>query len=351
MTEEHEGEGLSPEERLSWLRDHGIEVVTPEERKAGQITRALRDTSIVDNHDVAISYILIPADTSKPMEERNFPIGEQGLVLEDYLKPHFVTGGKGVDLDLLEQNAAQTLASSIGDRENPLTVTRESLAQVAQQASIETFDLVHATEANNHEAVKIYLDEVGMLKRLPLNSRATKLAEKAGYNPPPQFYGDVFLARVYETGRNGSIHRRPLPLALSEVSLDSPWLRDAAMHNLEYQAQMDRITGRTSQNIQQPAIAGTEGPKDEGCYSWTQTEEELEVKVELPLETNSKSIKVNFRANELQITCMDISLTLGLFERVDVDGCTWTLESNGTSKSLVATMEKQEPAYWPRIID
>lgn len=35
-----------------------------------------------------------------------------------------------------------------------------------------------------------------MLKRLPLNKRASDYALRAGFNPPPQFYGDVFMGRV-----------------------------------------------------------------------------------------------------------------------------------------------------------
>jgi hypothetical protein len=46
------------------------------------------------------------------------------------------------------------------------------------------------------QGVNIYLDEAGMLKKLPLNARASELALKCGFNPPPTFYGDVYVGRV-----------------------------------------------------------------------------------------------------------------------------------------------------------
>jgi hypothetical protein len=44
-------------------------------------------------------------------------------------------------------------------------------------------------------------------------------------------------------------------------------------------------------------------------------------------------------------------LTLQLFERVDPDGCMWTLDRKGDSLKVVVTLEKVEQALWPRIKD
>jgi hypothetical protein len=42
-------------------------------------------------------------------------------------------------------------------------------------------------------------------------------------------------------------------------------------------------------------------------------------------------------------------LSIDLFERVDVDGCTWTMDKDKSSKKLVLTLEKAEEAMWPRL--
>jgi hypothetical protein len=66
---------------------------------------------------------------------------------------------------------------------------------VAAQGSVETFCLVHPADTNNYIGVYIYLDELGLLKKLQVNDRATAIAAACGYTPPPIFYGDVFWGR------------------------------------------------------------------------------------------------------------------------------------------------------------
>jgi len=190
---------------------------------------------------------------------------------------------------------------------------------------------------------------VGMLKRLPLNKRASDYAAQAGFNPPPQFYGDVFMGRIQQKPalKNLSFCLGP------DTAPDAPWLQAATAQNLEYQMEMNRITGRN--DTQQPAISGSDGNAvaEEG-YSWTQTEEELEVVVPVAGDAASKEVSVKFRPQQLDVSFRkEILVSLPLFERVDVDSCTWTLEKGDseTSKRLVVTMEKAEQAFWPRIRD
>lgn len=186
-----------------------------------------------------------------------------------------------------------------------------------------------------------------MLKRLPLNKRASDFAARAGFNPAPTFYGDVFLGRVQQ---------KP---ALKNVSFflgadtapDAPWLKAAVTENLEYQLEMNKITGR--KDVVQAGVAGSDGQtKEEDGYSWTQTEQELEVVVLLPADATSKQVTVKFHPHKLEVMHQkEPKVNLPLFERVDVDACTWTIESSGSEKKLVVTMEKLEEAYWPRIRD
>ena len=71
-----------------------------------------------------------------------------------------------------------------------------SLEGAASGGGVETFPLVRPLPTNGHEGVFAYLDEVGLLKRLPLNRRASSLAARCGYLPAPNFYGDVFVGRT-----------------------------------------------------------------------------------------------------------------------------------------------------------
>jgi hypothetical protein len=346
----------------------------------------------VDNDKNNIAFVLVPADTSRPLEQRSVPRPPTGWspggdYLVEYLKTAFQSGGDNVDISLLQQSATTTLATSsvaaVGGNDTNTTstsVSSEALRQVAMQGNVETFCLVHAVPSNNFTAIHIYLDEAGMLKRLPLNTRATDwFAKRAGYNdPPPQFFGDIFLGRVVQ--RKSIQTGRPLVVNESfvlgrDTALDAPWLQAAATDNLAYQLEMNKITGRTgNQQQQQPKVAGQDGVakvEANGLFSWTQTEQEIELLIPIiPTTTGTsssdtatdaatfktKDIQVKFRPQNIQVKVFNKELVaLKLFEHVDPDACTWTLDrsskNNMDTVTLLVTMEKAEAAFWPRIMD
>lgn len=111
---------------------------------------------------------------------------------------------------------------------------------------------------------------------------------------------------------------------------------------------MNKFTGRS--DLQQ-AVDGTDGiAKSEEGYSWTQTEDELEVVVPLPKDATSKDVHVKYLPKSIEVKCQKEPLiSLSLFARVDPDGCTWTLDRDGDESKLVITMEKADPTSWPRI--
>jgi CS domain len=194
-----------------------------------------------------------------------------------------------------------------------------------------------------------------MLKRLPLNKRASDLAARAGFNPAPVFYGDVFLGRIQQRPQ---LQNRSFVLGVDTDFNTAAWLRTAVNDNLHYQQQINAATGQ--KDVVQAGVAGSDGQvQQEDGYSWTQTEGEIEVVVPLPADATSKQVKVAFRPLVLEVLYLaEPHVNLPLFERVDVDACTWTLDrsDNGgdnadNATKLVITMEKVEEAFWPRIRD
>lgn len=306
---------------------------------------------------VEITCVEIPHDVSKPLREVTFSIPVQSLetkgdVVMERLKPFF--GGSlsnsdsnsKVDLSLFHKQAAQHLVSSTTTG----TVSEAALEKVAQQGSVESFSLVHPTPSNKFTGINVYLDEIGMLKRLPLNSRASEYAAKAGFNPPPQFYGNVYLGRVQSSPK---VRCMPFQLGIDTHIDTAEWLKKATMGNLEYQTAMNNITGR--QNETQANVDGTDGVSKQekgGLYAWTQTDEEVEIVVPLPKDATAKEINVKYLSKSVQIKFRKESLLrLDLFARVDPDGCMWTLDKVNTKKerNLVVTLEKGEATSWPRI--
>lgn len=317
----------------------------------------------MDGSEDVITFVKIPADTSKPLEELSFPVSanQTGDALAEHLKSLFGSNAKNIDMTLFQKQAATQLSST------DATVSPEALAQLAQEGNVETFTLVHALPSNHFTGINIYLDEVGMLKRLPLNTRAGSYAARAGFNPEPQFYGDVYMGRIKVQYAMHSIHTltccwiwltiyaKTKP-ALTNVSFslgkdtspEAPWLQKATVENLEYQKQLNEFTGRSEL---QKAVDGTDGVvKAETGYEWTQTDEELEVVMPLPKGVTSKDVDVKYLPKSLEVKCKKEPLVvLPLFARVDPDGCTWTLDRDGDEMKLVITMEKSDPVTWPRI--
>jgi CS domain len=340
---ENSQDEMSPEERLQWLRDRGVLIETSEERRINEVTKIMKESD--EKETEIIYFVYMSHDTSKPLKEMvfNCPIRVDGIdYLMDHLKPVFKAIGreKIVDLDLMRKYSSQTLSSS--DARMP---SEDTLLKISSECTVEKFALVHATKSNNHTGVNIYLDEAGMLKRLPLNKRASDWCTRAGYNPPPQFYGDVFIGRVKT---RPYIQNVSLQIS-NDTSPDAAWLKQATSDNLEYQLEMNRLTGREDL---QAAIVGTDGKEgNEDGYTWTQTDEELEIIIPAPSHTiATKEVKIKFLPQSITVKCNNYGiLNLELFEHIDPEGCTWTLDKKGTNVKIVITMEKIERALWPRI--
>lgn len=146
-----------------------------------------------------------------------------------------------------------------------------------------------------------------------------------------------------------------------DTSPDAEWIKTATIENLEHQVQLNKITGQSDRL--QPSADGENGiAKSEqgGLYSWTQTEEEIEIIVPLgkgsdgkslsPSEIKTAGIKVKYFPRKVTVSfkAKEI-LCLSLYDCIDPDGCTWTLDSSNDESSLVITCEKSDGMSWPRI--
>lgn len=346
---------MSLDERMDWLRERGVLVETAEERKRKQVVAAMNQANVLQSNE-PVYYVLIPSDTSKPLQQLSFhPIKNVGGdQLIDHVQPEFSKkDDELIDIELLRQQQSQTtLAAAMGDGDGTLpSVSDSTIRKVSEQANVETFTVVHPTPQNNYTSVVMYLDEIGMMKHLPLNTRASDYCYRAGFNPAPIFYGNVYIGRIQQRPK---LHNISFVLG-PDTSFDAPWLQSAVSSNLRYQQELNKITGQG--DVRQASVAGSDGNvQNEDGFQWTQTEQEIELQVLLPNEALSKHVSVKFHPQTLTVLYQkDPKLSLSLFERIDCDACTWTLESTsadtGPGKKLTITMEKLEEAYWPRIRD
>jgi len=319
----------TPEEQaesLQWLRDHGIEVETPEDRdKARDLANSMSTLSASDPNTRTFTYVFIPSDVNVPMCEKTAVVysdkrgkGDQLLML---LKPFFSNGT--VDGDALKRVAEST---HLGNEESGNVLKKVTPASIASSGgSVETFRLA--------DGISLYLDAVGALKSLPANSRAVNLAKQCGYGDVPLF-GDMYIGRKNNEQLNEDFH-------LKETDPSNKWLKDAVQQNLERQQVESQFRGggMTSEEL------NNKGGEGDG-YTWKQTPEDVEISVPLPTGTRGKQCKVKFSTRALKIDIVNgASLKFEtLYGKIRVDDCVWTIEDG----VLVCTMEKAKAKeVWP----
>lgn len=390
---------MLPAERENWLRERGVLIETASDRrKASNLSSSNKDpgeggqrpTSIVeqvlrlsidnvDNNDndggvdgiiKDIKFVYIPHDDTKPISTLVLPrrlVGALGPaatgdMIPTYVKSYFADG-KSLDVQLFEEHAKnQNLVGSGQLPESFGSTSATALADVTMGGNVETFPLVRPSSTNRHEGVYIYLDEVGLLKKLPNNKRASQLAYRCGYHPAPNFYGDIFVGRA----KSSVTHQLCNVDITAEDVIDTTkeWMVRAPQENVAWQQMVNKVTGREGQI--QPDHAGTEGKAvqveatdDENggtcSYSWMQNEEEIEITISrrdpvyFAKDVDKKSIKVVFQSQQIMVKCNGaLIFDHKLYSRLDVDGCTWTMDKN----SLIITLQKaSEGETWPRLVE
>ena len=156
--EDDSSAGQTSEERIQWLRDHGVTVEIPESRKqqpsaAAAAEPEAADADAPDEETIKFKYCLIPLDEAQPYTEleAEVPASAAGDQMLKWLKPLFADGGS-ISADILAKQYAGTAGGG---------VSAAALSSVAAGGSCEAFPLVRASETNGNCGVNVYLDEVG----------------------------------------------------------------------------------------------------------------------------------------------------------------------------------------------
>jgi len=303
---EEKDDDMTMEERVNWLKSRGIQIETSEDRKAAAAATKHDGEGECDT----IRYVHIPHEP-KALSERTVHRSKSkrhtaGDLLLTHLKPAFHSSDDTTDLSLLKSSPL------VGSSAGPSTVSPSTLQSVAEQEGhVEQFRLVNAVPSNKFTGVNLYIDEIGLLKRLPLNQRAMELAQRCGYDPPPLLYGDVFVGRVQYQPTIGNVD-----VKVEEV-MGGEWVERAAVQNLEYQAGTMGVSDE-----RQAVVDGMDGTEQEAeGYSWTQTNDEIKIRVpHYPPLSNNRDISSRDESSRRRAGCRwSWSCTHG----VDTDGGTW----------------------------
>jgi hypothetical protein len=280
----------SPEERLAWLRARGVTVETVEDRKLAKEGK-LDPNWGQGQKEITFKYVKIPWDETQPYEE----IETKGYVAQDcmltLMKPVFAGG------NIDSQTAKKTALAQMG--QSVQTAGLDHLGEAAQGGTVETFALVRPAKTNSQQGVYIYLDEVGMLKQLPKNPRASSLAATCGFNGA-DFFGDVYVGRV---------QCQPSPMynidfTVKDLDSSAAWMKRAAAENYDYGLGMAELRDKMGDQL----VGGGQPAEDEGTikegdgYTWSQGEEDVEIMVDGGEGIKSSQVKAVFKPASLKLT-------------------------------------------------
>ena len=146
------------EEKEAWLRAHGVEIETPEERRqkaeeAARLQKLQEQASDGDDDSGngitrRFKYVRIPADETEPFEqlEAIVAVDAAGDILPDILQPRF-KGGGNID----ERKAREQAVRQLGAK--GMDLSADALANAAGAGSTETFALVRPSSTNGHRGV------------------------------------------------------------------------------------------------------------------------------------------------------------------------------------------------------
>jgi len=185
-----------------------------------------------------------------------------------------------------------------------------------------------------------YSDDKARAKELALNVRATALARGCGHGEA-EIYGDAFVSR-YHDDEIADIWER-VDIKTKECEQSALWTKmggggsgkggGSSLSSLMSKQQQATMGAQAGNN------GGTGKEITESGYSWTQTSEEVEIKIPLPSGTNSKQIKIKFGSRKIKVDVAGKSVVEGdLGGAVILDDCTYTIE-NGV---LLVVLGKQE---------
>jgi hypothetical protein len=192
--------------------------------------------------------------------------------------------------------------------------------------------------------------------KLAFNPRATALMQACGHAAPavegkkPGIYGDAFVGRCYDNEESDEWQR--VNLEVSEVldPLTAEWCviartqggggGSAAAAAASLSGVMTQAMGSSSQS---------------NNVTWSQTDDDVELKFQVAAGTKAKYVKVNFAMNSLKVTVAGQTLIRGMTGgTVAVDDSTFTIQDaqDGDGRELCVILSKLTPGtIWPHAVD
>ena len=341
------------------------------------------------------TYVFIPANDSEAIEARTGD--KSGGLSDDCLSKEakqyfFQNSDKGARAAALEnatpeqrkllarqlREEVKAQASQSPYANQMLTLDDDALIGIMQtnqtSASCEITALTVPTAINNHRAVSMYSDDNARTQNLPYNRRATELLVACGHNisaspspsrvaigaaPPGGILGDCFVGRCHDD-EMADIWER-VDFTVEDANPRAEWCEQARKHGGGgggggSAGGPRSLSGLMSQNAGALTNGGSNNGFDYGegdGYTWSQNDEEVELRFPVAAGTKAKYVKVNFARTTLKVIVAGQTLANGeLGGNADVEDSTYTIEDiKHKGKELCVTIcKREEGRTWPFVL-
>lgn len=327
-------------------------------------------TSIPSGH---FAYVYVPADNTISVSQHS--ADKAGGLERDALRltteKHFSQYVPSTFVEDQEKVVSEILQAK-GVDNNPEMI-KASVQNMA--GAVEIVALLLPCLENGFIGVSMYCDQNGKTKNLPLNPRATSIAQCCGSQT--QVFGDAFFGRYHD---DESLPWARLDFTIEDLRSDASWVKESAKRNQGRQMGAYSTSGvlqnmLNSQNT--AAITGDTPSITKGTVSeinetefiaWTQNKEEMEVRIKLPVAMIKPSeLDVKIHSKKLQVL-MKSGAKIGevtasnpvsqivqvggaeLYGSVDPDCSAWTLDKSKAGEvTVVVTLAKNQEANWPQL--
>mmetsp|Transcript_6101 Transcript_6101/g.10167 ORF Transcript_6101/g.10167 Transcript_6101/m.10167 type:complete len:339 (+) Transcript_6101:69-1085(+) len=331
---------------------------------------------------MSFKYLLIPSDGTENVVE--IEASKSGGLEKDALRQNAETEFSGSGLDVKrqqEQVMADLVAKGMDKSQVQQLLNSKMGSKVA--GAVEIITLSVPTAANNFSSVSLYCDGNSAFRTggSQPNIRATTIARACGHKDL-LVMGSCFVGRAKDDER---CEWERLDFPVDDVREDAPWILETAAANAGKDMSRYSTSGSLSamQNAQQsPSVAASQVPAAilpptpppppsefgvDQLYIWTQSEEEIEVRMKIPTGMKAKQLSVNISGSGLKVGKKEktgaiiplpeidqvfFSTENGaiLQGRVNVEDSTWSVADEKEGRLLTISLAKGDKKTWTALL-
>lgn len=316
---------------------------------------------------MSFKYLFVPADPQVDIVQHE--ASKSGGLENDLLRRHaemvFTSGA----IDKEKQRAA--VASQLGAKGiDPAKVEEMLNSQIGDRVagSVEIISLCIPTNRNNFHSISLYCDGNSAFKesgKVP-NLRATALVRACGH-VNTVVMGDCFVGRAKDDER---VEWERLDFLLEEFSITANWVVQASVENAGKNLSNYSTSGALDMmqsQMQQPKKAEPVAVESEfsgsQSYVWTQSAEEVEVRMKLPTGLLSKHLSVKISSGGVfigrkaggPVEGVDAAFSstadgAKLGGAVKVEDSTWSIADEREGRLLTLTLSKAKTNNWKNLL-